>query len=227
MHIMVQSVPVLEASPRTPCVEEQRLLLHNVSWQSYVAIGEALRDRSNLRMTYDRGNLEFMTLSPEHEQFKSIFRLLIQTLAEEMAVPIKSYGSTTYRGAEVERGIEPDESFYTQQLARMRGIRRIDLKRDPPPDLVLEVDITHSAKNRLDIYAKIGVPEVWCFDGEALRVYHLVGGVHEECERSPTFPTIPLQELLRFVLLSETEDDGAVLRAFRAWVREQLGQTRE
>jgi Uma2 family endonuclease len=188
-----------------------------------VAIGEALLDRPGLRLTYERGSLEIRTLSSEHESQKGLLSRLVEVLVEELNMPARNLGSTTYQGEELQRGVEPDECYYLANYARVRGVRRIDLKRDPPPDLVLEVDVTHSSLDRMSIYAAFKVPEVWRLRGDALHVYRLGGAGHyQEAERSPTFPLVTPAELVRFVQLGEAEDDTSMVRAFRAWVREQL-----
>jgi Uma2 family endonuclease len=200
--------------------------LHNVSWEAYVAIGNALQDRP-IHLTYDSGNLEIMTLCSEHEGYKSLLRRLVETCAEEFIIPIKNLGSTTQQREDLEKGLEPDECYYIANFKRMRGVRRLDLTRDPPPDLVVEIDITRTSVDRMRIYASLGVPEVWRFDGQTLHVYRLdPSGRYEECDHSPTFPTLPLGELIRFVRLGESEDDTTMVRAFRAWVRQQLTKKR-
>jgi Uma2 family endonuclease len=211
--------PVAPA-PRLDEPAEQHLLLHDVSWAAYVNIADALPDRRGLRLTYDRGRLEFMTVSPEHEHRKGLLRKLIEVLAEEMGLPARNLGSTTYRREDVDRGLEPDECFYFANQARMRGVRRIDLRRDPPPDLVVEVDVSRSSLDRMGIYQALGVPEVWRCAG-AFRMYQLEGGAYQERDRGPTFPAVPAAELTRFLRLGE-EDDTTMVRAFRAWVRELL-----
>jgi Uma2 family endonuclease len=203
---------------------EQRLLLHNVSWRSYVTIGDALGE-CHVRLTFDRGNLEFMTLSPEHERYKNLLRCLIQALAEELNLPIGGLGSTTDRREDLDRGLEPDECWYIRHLPAVRGKKRLDLTVDPPPDLVVEIDITSSSLNRMEIYASLGVPEAWRFDGTTLQVYRLgADGHYQVSERSVNFPSVPVTELLNFVRQGEAEDDTSMLRAFRAWVREQLAK---
>src|SRR5205085_2256163 len=117
---------------------EQRLLLHGIKWQSYELIGAGLRDRPNLRLTYDRESLEIMTLSPEHEKLKHRMGRLLEILAEEMGLPLEPGGSMTFNQEEAGRGLEPDECFWIQNETRVRGKVRWDPAVDPPPDLVVE-----------------------------------------------------------------------------------------
>jgi len=223
MTILVETQPCEPARELPAPTGEQRLLLHGISWEAYEQIGEALRDRAGLRLTFDQGRLELMTLSPEHEGYKGVFHLLIQILAEELQVVVKNLGSMTCKRNERERGLEPDECYYTKSWPLVRGKRRLDLAVDPPPDLVVEIDITHSAVDRLSIYASLKVGEVWRFDGESLQVFCLQpDGNYVECDHSPTFPGIALADLSRWVRQGLNEDDVTLARAFRAWVREQL-----
>jgi Uma2 family endonuclease len=219
--------PRIELPRPVEVKDPQRLLLHNISWDTYVTIGEALAERP-IRLTYDRGNLEIMTTSHEHERYKKIFGLLISVLAEELSVAISGFGSATYQKKDIERGLEPDECYYTTHWAQMRGVHRIDLDRDPPPDLVIEVDVTRSSIDRMGIYASLGVSELWRFDGRELYAYKLAAKrEYHQTDRSPTFPAIPLKELVRFLHEGEETDDITLIRTFRAWVRDQLEKSRQ
>ena len=203
----------------------QRLVLHNVPWQSYVAIGAALPDWPGLRMTYDRGRLEFMTLSPEHEIYKKRLGRLVEALAEECNLPIATAGEMTFQREELERGLEPDDCFWTVHERHMRALLEWNPKRDPPPDLVIEIEISRSALNRMGIYSALRVPEVWRCDGATLRAHLLQpDGSWRESETSPTFPKIPLAGIVPFLQPSESVGYLDMIRAFRAWVREQLAR---
>lgn len=204
---------------------EQRLILFDVSWQSYLAIGNALADRPALRLTFDRGNLEFMTTSPKHEIYKKWFSRFIDILAEELNRPKISAGNMTFQREDLDRGIEADDSFWIIHEPAMRGKLTWDPKIDPPPDLGLEIEISRSVLNRLDIYAALRILEVWCFNGMAVRIYRLqADGTYQQVQESQLFPKVPLGELVRFFALIETTDDLTVTRQFREWVRQFVGQ---
>ena len=202
--------------------EPQRLVLQNITWKQYDALLRVFDDR-HLRLTYDRGDLEIMTLSCEHEGYKSAIGLLIMVLAEEFCVEVKCLGSTAFRLKAAERGLEPDQCYYIRSWSRIRGKKRLDLRRDPPPDLVVEVDIESSSLDRMQIYASLGVPEVWRFDGKRLEVYCLSGDVRQyaKAARSPTFPQIKLAGVQRYLKRSLALDDTTLLAGFRSWVRKQ------
>ena len=127
----------------------------------------------NRRLTYDSGELEIMSPLPEHEDWKKAIGGLVEILTLELDIPMRRLGSTTFRQKALQKGLEPDECYYIANEAAVRGKRRFDLRRDPPPDLVVEIDITHRAIDREKIYAAMGVPEIWRFDGRRLACLHL------------------------------------------------------
>jgi Uma2 family endonuclease len=205
--------------------ETQRVILYDVPWDSYVAVGAALPDRPRLRMTFDRGTLEIMTTSPEHEKYKRRLGRLLEALVEEFGLGVEPLGNMTFRRKELERGLEPDECFWIANEPLMRAKLDWDPTRDPPPDLVLEIEISRSAMNRMSIYAALGVPEVWRCDGSTIRAHLLQpDGGWLPSDFSPTFPKIPLAGIVPFLQPSETVDYLSMVRAFGAWVREQLAK---
>ena len=200
----------------------QRFLLSGITWDRYEAVLQAIGDRA-IRVTYDRGSLELMSPSAAHEEFGQLFGLAIQALAEELGFPCRGLKSTTWRRALVERGIEADECFYLASLGRVLGKRSIDLDRDPPPDLAIEIEVCRDALDRLGIYAALGIPEVWRFDGETLRALQLqTDSTYAERDRSPALPFVPLFELSRFVQKGAGADHASWGRQFRAWVRDVI-----
>jgi Uma2 family endonuclease len=180
-------------------------------------------DECHLRITYDRGALEIMTLSPQHERFKHLLSLLIVVLVEELGWNMAGFGSMTFKRRKHKRGLEPDECYWIQSEPLVRGKDQIDLRRDPPPDLVLEIDWTRSSLNRLSIFAVMRVPEVGRFDGQTLRV-HLLGsdGRYVESTQSLAFPFVPIAELTRFLGMRVTLSETDLIRQFRMWVRDRI-----
>ena len=198
------------------------IVLNDVDWKSYEMMGEALRDRPNLQMTYDQGTLEIMTLSYQHELVKKRLARLIDILSEELDIPIAAGGSTTYKREAMERGLEPDECYYVENVGRVRGLLTIDLDRDPPPDFVIEVDVSNRSVKRLPIYAQLGVPEIWRWDNWTLHV-HTLGedGQYTEADVSSLFmPSFDVSELLPFVKIGLDENNLAMAKAFRAWLKQ-------
>ena len=140
-----------------------------VSWAEYVAFCDSLGER-RVRVTYDRGEMEFMTVSALHQGIKRIIALLLGVIIEELDIKIVGYGNLTMRREDIERGLEPVDCYWLTHAEQMRGRREIDFRTDPPPDLVVEIEISRTALNRLGIYAALGVPEVWRCDNQRLRV---------------------------------------------------------
>src|SRR5439155_14822362 len=136
---------------------EQRFLLKTADWKMYQDFANALENR-HVRLTYDRGRLELMTLSFLHECSSNLLGRMIEALTEELDIPLKSAGSTTLDRRDLDKGLEPDQGYYIENEALVRDREDIDLNQDPPPDLVVEVDISRSSLNRLSIYAAMGVP---------------------------------------------------------------------
>src|SRR5262249_47625515 len=160
-----------------------------------------------------------MSLSPERERWKCLLRRLIETAAEEQNLPVSGFGSVTLQEEGPGGGLEPAECYYTRNLARVRGARRLDLSRDPPPDLAVEIDVPRGSPDRLGGYAALGVPELWRFDGQTLRFYRrTAAGGYEPTPRSPTFPAVPAEDWVRFMRQGHSENDTAMARDFREWL---------
>lgn len=204
---------------------EQRVILRNVSWETYGRLLNDHLDSSAPRFTFDRGMLEIMSPSPEHEKFNRRIAQLVLAFAEEMGVESEDLGSTTFRREDLERGFEPDSCFYIENEESIRGKSRIDLTVDPPPDLVIEIDLTSLSMNKLPIYARIGVPEVWRYDGRRFVILKLEGDGYVEANESIVLPPATAAALSDLVEKGKTTQRTDWLRAVREWVRERAGQT--
>jgi len=163
---------------------------------------------------------------PEHEECNRTLALLVEVLAEEMHIDVRNFGSTTFRRTDLARGFEPDSCFYIQHEADISGKSTIDLTVDPPPDLVIEVDITRSSLDKFPIYAQLGVPEVWRYDGQRLSIYSLMAEGYVESEVSLALPLLTGPWLSEVLIQSKTMKRTALLRSFRTWVRQQRRRRR-
>jgi len=197
-------------------------LLTNISWQTYESLVNELAEQPGIRLTYDRGNLEIMTPSAPHEGSKKILGRFVESVSEELNIEIRSLGSLTCRREDLARGLEPDQCYYIQNENVVWDKEQIDLNQDPPPDLVVEIDVTSSSIDRLSLYASLGVPEVWRYDGNRLIIYQLEAQEYVEQTVSPTFPFLSQVEMLRFLELRRTTKENALIRLFREWVRSQI-----
>lgn len=206
-----------------PIGMDRRFLLRGVSWATYEALLADLGGRP-IRLSYDAGELELMSPSGEHDRLKHRFGRLVTALTEELDIPVDGCGSATLRRGDVNKGLEPDEGFYIRNEPRVRGKIAIDLDVDPPPDLVIEIEIASSSVDREGIYAALGVPELWRHDGESLRVFRLRpdGVAYEPAEVSPSFPFLPLREFEGFIRPRPGEDQTSWSKRFRAWVRDRV-----
>ena len=203
----------------TPPLE--RVQLSGISWQTYEALlTELSRDR-RLRLTYNRGNLEIMVPSPEHERYKKVMGRFVETMAEELDIQIEPFGSTTFKRLGIS-GAEPDECFYVRNINLIRSKKSLDPEKDPGPDLVVEIDITSSSSDRLDVYKDLGVAEVWIYDGKDFQIKQLQNQKYVSSSQSDIFPNLPLGEISRFLEKVGKTDYLELIKNFRNWVRSQL-----
>lgn len=221
MSVVTQAPAVPQQGPSLP--GRQSVVLHGIDWESYEKFLEAVENR-RIFLTYDRGDLEIMAPFFDHECWKHRVRLLLPFLCGEIGLEIQTIGMVTLRRQDLARGLEPDQGFYIKHAKKMAGLRKyLDLGKDPPPDLVLEVEGTRSALDRMSVYAALGVPEVWRFDGRAITIHNLrPDGPYEETSQSLSFPTLPMGDFAQFI--QETEDLGevALITAFLDWARLHL-----
>jgi Uma2 family endonuclease len=201
---------------------EKRVTLHGLNWQGYQQILQALPQSRAVRLTYDCGTLEITMPLEDHEFAGELISLFIRILIGEMGLKLKSMGSTTLDREDLNRGSEPDKAFYIQNQSRVSG-RNVDLAKDPPPDLVVEVDITHTDIDKNRLYAAMGVPEFWRYNGREWRIYQLQGKAYTEVDRSPTFTWIEKAELYRFLEAARQDEVQAEID-LRARVRELKNQ---
>jgi Uma2 family endonuclease len=207
----------------TPEIAEQRVILSNVSWQTFEQLLTELGDKRATRLAYNEGLLEIMTPLGPHENSNRFIESLIGAIADELNLNLKRFGSLTLKRAKKLKGAEPDSCYYIQNEPLVRSKQEIDLNNDPPPDLVLEIDITSGSMDKQPIYAAIGIPEFWHYNGNKLEIFVLEPSNQEyqKVTQSLTFPWMPLDIIPRFIRQSLVDGETATLRAFRAWVREQ------
>lgn len=203
---------------------EQRVVICGLNWQSYQQILTALPETRSARLIYDRGKLEITMPLEDHDFFGRMIGLFIRILVEEMSesrgFDIKTMGSTTMNYPNQDRGAEPDEAFYITNQPQVSG-RTVNFAEDPPPDLVVEVDITHTDIDKNRFYANIGVPEFWRFNGRELNIYQLQDQQYQLVETSPTFPNIPKSRLYEFLEQCRTSEVQAS-KNLRSYLQKEL-----
>lgn len=196
-----------------------KLYLERVGWDEYEELLEELEGKRHVRISYDNGRMEIMTLSPEHEEPSRLFIHFVQILTEELDLEFISIGSTTLRRKSRKQGKEPDDCFYIGALDRIIGKKRLDLDFDSPPDLAIEVDVTSSTINKMSIYAGLGVPEVWRYDNYQVKFHRLAGKRYEPASTSALFPFLQPSVVTEYLPMGYAQGINAMRRAFREWVR--------
>lgn len=194
---------------------ETRTVLDNVRWETFLELAEG-RSGSVPRMTYDRGVLELMTPRRQHEQLGRLIGRLVEAYTEVRGIEILSCASTTFKRVDLDRAFEPDESYYIAHADEIRPKDEVDLLLDPPPDLVIEVEITSSAIAKLKLFAAMGVPEVWRHDGTRLTMLALTGGGYEPSESSVGLPGLATALIDAFVASRFDRGETALIKEFRA-----------
>ncbi|BAT55436.1 hypothetical protein NOS3756_44230 [Nostoc sp. NIES-3756] len=198
-----------------------QLLMKGISWATYKNILAELGENRNYRVSYSQGVLEIMAPLPEHEVAKVIIGDLVKALLEELDIEFWSLGSTTFDKEIMDAGVEPDDCFYIENEAKVRGKDRIDLEIDPPPDLAIEIDIT--SRTRFNNYQALKVPELWRWNGSRLEINVLVDGVYIQTNQSRSFPNLPITQIIpEYLKRSKTDGRNATMKAFRNWVKQQI-----
>ncbi|MEK6323820.1 MAG: Uma2 family endonuclease [Acidobacteriota bacterium] len=197
------------------------LRIDDVPWEEYENLLADLGESYAVRIFYDRGRMEIMAPASAHERPKSVINRLITALGDELDIDVESLGSTTLKAEIKARGAEPDDCFYVQNAALIIGKDDLDLMHDPPPDIVVEIDRTSTSLNKFEIYAALGVPEIWRVTGRKVQFYLLADDTYEESPLSSAFPVLTALTLSDFVARALKEGGRKSARAFRKWVRAQ------
>ncbi|MEG4487326.1 Uma2 family endonuclease [Microcoleus sp. D2_18a_B4] len=199
----------------------QQLLVEDVNWQQFESILAELGERRASRLSYSNGRLEIMVPLPEHEKAKEIIGDMVKILLETRQIAFESLGSTTLKNERMSQAVEPDTCFYIQNQAAVIGKNRLDMSVDPPPDLAIEIDLT--SRTQLDNYQILGVPELWRYARRGLQINVLQAEQYIESDVSPTFPNIPIVELVnQYTQQSQVAGRTHAIQAFKTWVRENL-----
>jgi Uma2 family endonuclease len=198
------------------------VVMRDASWNLYRAMLREF-DEQPSRINYDRGTLEIMTLSIEHERFKSFIGSMMTVLAMAMNLKFAQGGSSTLKRLAKRRGLEADQCYWIANESVMRTKKRIDLRVDPPPDLVVEIDVMHSVVNRESIYASLGVPEMWVLRRRqgvaAIEGFSLVEKTWQPMDHSKSLPFLRIADLNPFVARVGVDDELSILQDFSAWLQ--------
>ena len=207
--------PLLAARPK--------VVLNKVSWATYVRLSDEAGDHSGVRMIYDRGRLEIVSPYPPHERYKYVLGRFVDNVLVGLRIPFEAAGESRWMSEAAKRGLEADETFFLSfEKVDIVGGRPAGQPGDPLPDLAIEVDISEQAADRMSVYAALGVPELWTYDGDRLRIFHLRDDQTFEEARASRFLPISAEEITLWIaraqdmnLLNWTED-------LQLWVRNEL-----
>ena len=197
---------------------EERTFLQSISWNLYENLLAEIGDNGKARLSYHQGDLEFMTPLFEHENGNRLIDKLISTVAETLDRDYVLGGSMTIKRPDLAVGKEPDSCYYIANESAVRGKTKLDFTQDPPPDLAIEIDITSSSINQLALYTKLGVGEVWRYDGTVLTFYQLQSDGYVAVDRSPTFPILSPDRVLEFLTDCQIQGINQAVKSLRAWV---------
>lgn len=200
---------------RTSTTSEQRILLRNVSWDAYVSLAQN-SDRAGRLITYDQGLMEIMSPSKMHESDKSMLGRMVEMFSLDRDIDIASSASTTFQRSDLQRAFEADESYYIQNERFIRAKREIDLAIDPPPDLVIEIEASRSAINKLPLLAVMGVPEVWRYDGKSIWMGRCDRDHYLAIQQSAVLEGFPVKIAEEILAACGTASETALIRRFVA-----------
>lgn len=201
---------------------ENRVILNNISWDTFERLLADIGDRRKTLFHYINGTLEIMSPLSLHEGSNRFIEALLGIFTDELEIDMRRLGSLLMKIPDLKLGAEPDSCYYIQNEPIIRGKEVIIVGQDPVPDLVLEVDITNPSDRRLPIYALLAVPEVWRYDGYSLEFLALDNGAYQPIEKSLSFPDLPDAIIVEYVQKRLTLGESGTLREFRKWVRENV-----
>jgi Uma2 family endonuclease len=197
---------------------EQRVILHNVNWLTYEQLLQDLSGQ-NSRLCFDEGTLEIMTPLPEHERVKHAVELILEFVADEFEMNLYCRGSTTFKRRDVQSGFEADSCFYIQNESKVLGKQGIDLSIDPPPDLIVEIDISRDSLSKFAIYHSFKVPEVWLYEGQSLQIHLLAEQSYRRASTSNAFRFLSDVEISKLLEKNQNTPSSEFRRLVKAWAK--------
>ena len=200
---------------------ERLVTLSGVSWETYERLLAEHQDQGGTRFTYNEGTLEIMVASSRHEQPSRVLAELVGVVAEEFGINLCPLGSMTFKRSDLVKGFEPDSGYYVGRDSTFWGME-VDPAVDPPPDLILEVDVTSWSLDRFPIFAAFGVPEIWRYDGSRVAIFRLLEGRYVEVERSQALPAVTGPVATRFLEESRRRNRTQWLRQVREWAQARV-----
>jgi Uma2 family endonuclease len=207
---------IVEASEHLPA--DSTLVVQGLDWNDYEVLLGKLEGRRALRVSYDSGKLEIMTVSSKHGFYEGLIPDLALIFCEEFHISFETFGQATWKKKALLKGVDPDGSFYVGDISRTAG-KSLDVQPETPPDVFIEVDITRSSLTRFSIFAALGIQEVWRYDGTTCHFYTLTGNSYSEKEESRFLPGLTRKMINDAVELGKTKSQTEARRVFRRTVR--------
>lgn len=195
------------------------LTQHGFTWDEYEEVLHILGDSKGRRVSYNDGTLQIMSPSQKHEHCAILIARLVDRLSSLQRIRVLSYGSSTIKKRRKQKGVEPDGCFYVQNATLVGTKDEIDFNVDPPPDVAVEIDLHHESLSKFPIYAALGVPEIWRYDGDSLTIYHLRAEQYIVSEASQALPLLTSAVLTEFLARSPKQDQYDILLAFEEWLK--------
>lgn len=193
----------VNALPDAAAATDQRVVLHGMDWSQYQSMQVLRGEHAGVRMTYLQGALELMSTAVEHEKIKKCLARLIEAYAEELGMDLDGYGAWSLSSERGACGVQPDECYV---LGKGRSV----------PDLVVDVAWTEGGLDRLAVYHRLGIAEVWVWTREGIEVHRLRLGGYVQVGRSEMFPKLDLGVLTRFI---QPDAQTRAVRSFREVIR--------
>ena len=203
--------------------EDTVVTFYHANWEDYEKLLAQVGEASGLRVSYDEGVIEVMSLSTEHENYAEFISGLLRVLSLRLRINIRFFGSATMKKRRLKKGLEPDGCFYVQSVAGIGTRQHLDFETDPPPDVAVEIDLHHDSRGKYPIYAGLGVSEIWRYDGYRLTVLVLSAGNYVEVEASPALPMLTGKVLTEFLSRQQSDGEFETLIAFEEWLQKQSG----
>ncbi|MDQ3648967.1 MAG: Uma2 family endonuclease [Acidobacteriota bacterium] len=200
---------------------DSRLTLYGIGWDEYEALLNQVGEARGLRISYDDGTLQIMTTSSAHENYAWFIGSLVGAIRLRLRINIRFFGSATMKKQKARKGLEPDACFYVQSAPLIGNRMQLDFTSDPPPDIAVEIDIHHGSISKFPIYAALGVPEIWRYDGEQLTIHLLEQDSYVATETSRALPMLTSHVLIDFLTRLREEGEFQTILAFDEWLQTQ------
>ncbi|CAN5261708.1 Uma2 family endonuclease [soil metagenome] len=222
MSAVLELPEISEKSIALAIEERKHAVFFDVSWETYKSLLELYPTRHNPKLFYNQGVLELMPL-PKHDFPVRLLDSIFYSLADYHKLDYVNFGSSTYHLEIFGRGFEPDSSYYINENAElMRGKERFDLTIDPPPDLIFEVDVTSPSISKFVMFAEFGIPEIWIYDKNQLKILHLENNNYSEGKESRILPKVTGEIITDFINKSRILPRPKLLERIHEWARQNL-----